>query len=94
MAGARKRSLPKRFYKEVTIKPEGAGVSGAGVSVRLDGKPVRTPGKAQLILPNAAAAEAVAAEWRAQGERVDPETMPLTKLANSTIDGVRGPSRP
>jgi chaperone required for assembly of F1-ATPase len=58
--------------------------------VRLDGKPVRTPGKAPLVLPNAGVAEAVAEEWRAQGERIDPETMPLTKLANSTLDGVRG----
>jgi chaperone required for assembly of F1-ATPase len=83
--GTRGRSLPKRFYKEVTTKSE-----GEGVSVRLDGKPVRTPAKAPLILPNTALAEAVAAEWRAQGERIDPETMPLTKLADSTIDGVRG----
>jgi len=82
---ARTRSLPKRFYKEVTVVPE-----GDGVSVRLDGKPIRTPAKAPLVLPNAALAEAVAAEWRGQGERIDPETMPLTKLANSTIDGVRG----
>jgi chaperone required for assembly of F1-ATPase len=51
---------------------------------------VRTPGKAQLILPNLALAEAIAAEWQAQGERIDPETMPLTKLANSSIDGVTG----
>ena len=82
---ARTRSLPKRFYKEVTVVPE-----GDGVSVRLDGKPIRTPAKAPLVLPDAALAEAVAAEWRGQGERIDPETMPLTKLANSTIDGVRG----
>jgi chaperone required for assembly of F1-ATPase len=80
-----KRSLPKRFYKDVFIEPE-----GEGVSVRLDGKPIRTPGKAPLVLPNAALAEAVAAEWRAQGERIEPETMPLTKLANSVIDGVKG----
>src|SRR6202022_3505858 len=81
----RKRSLPQRFYKDVAITPE-----CEGVAVRLDGKPVRTPAKAPLVLPNAALAEAVAAEWRAQGERIDPETMPLTKLANSTIDRVRG----
>jgi chaperone required for assembly of F1-ATPase len=51
---------------------------------------VRTPGKAPLVLPTRALAEAVAAEWRAQGERIDPTTMPLTKLANSAIDGVSG----
>jgi chaperone required for assembly of F1-ATPase len=83
---AKKPSLPKRFYQEVTVVPDERG----GVSVRLDGKPIRTPGKAPLVLPNAALAEAVAAEWRAQGERITPHTMPLTKLANSVIDGVKG----
>jgi chaperone required for assembly of F1-ATPase len=82
----RKQSLPKRFYQKATIAPE----VGGGASVRLDGKPLRTPDKAPLVLPNAALAEAVAEEWRAQGERIDPGTMPLTKLANSTLDGVRG----
>lgn len=77
--------LPKRFYQEVAIEDK-----GGGASLRLDGKPVRTPGKAKLVLPNRKLAEAVAEEWRAQGERIDPATMPLTKLANSAIDGVRG----
>jgi chaperone required for assembly of F1-ATPase len=76
---------PKRFYKEVAIRAE-----DGRVSVLLDGKPIRTPAKAPLALPNAALAEAVAQEWRAQRERIEPETMPLTKLANSAIDGVRG----
>jgi chaperone required for assembly of F1-ATPase len=81
----RTTSLPKRFYKEVSVEPD-----GGGFGLRLDGKPVRTPAKSLLVLPNAAMAEAVADEWRAQGERIDPETMPLTKLANSVIDGVLG----
>ena len=86
MAGkAQKAVLPKRFYQTVATKKD-----GAGFALRLDGKPVRTPGKAQLVLPTQALAEAVAAEWRAQGERIDPATMPLTKLANSVIDGVKG----
>ena len=80
-----KTSLPKRFYKEVATKDE-----GGGVALLLDGKPVRTPGKTPLVLPTRALAEAVAGEWRAQGERIDPTTMPLTKLANSAIDGVTG----
>ena len=85
-AGAgRKASLPKRFYKDVAVKDEG----GEAVLL-LDGKPVRTPGKAPLALPTRAAAEALAEEWRAQGDRIDPETMPLTRFANSAIDGVRG----
>jgi chaperone required for assembly of F1-ATPase len=83
--GARKASLPKRFYKDVAVNDE-----GGEAALLLDGKPVRTPGKAPLALPTRAAANAVADEWRAQGERVDPETMPLTRLANSAIDGVRG----
>jgi chaperone required for assembly of F1-ATPase len=79
-------TLPKRFYKEVTVKDEEGGRS----SLLLDGKPVRTPGKASFTLPAGALAEAVASEWRAQGERIDPLTMPLTRLANSAIDGVKG----
>jgi chaperone required for assembly of F1-ATPase len=85
-ASARARAatrLPKRFYKSVSIEKE-----GTGFALRLDGKPVRTPAKAQLLLPTRALAEAVAEEWRGQGERIDPTSMPLTKLANSAIDGV------
>jgi chaperone required for assembly of F1-ATPase len=79
-------TLPMRFYKEVAVKDE----EGGETSLLLDGKPVRTPGKASLTLPGRAVAEAVASEWRAQGERIDPSTMPLTRLANSAIDGVKG----
>jgi chaperone required for assembly of F1-ATPase len=78
-------NLPKRFYSEVAIKDE-----GGGVGVLLDGKPVRTPAKAPFLVPNKALAEAIGDEWRGQGERVDPATMPLTRLANSVIDGVKG----
>ncbi len=85
---ARRANLPKRFYKDVSVKDE-----GGETALLLDGKPVRTPGKAPLALPTRAAAEAVAEEWRAQGDRIDPETMPLTRLANSAIDGVRGRER-
>ena len=78
-------SLPKRFYASVAVEDR-----GRGFALLLDGKPVRTPGKAQLSLPSRALAEAVAEEWRGQGERIDPATMPLTKFANSAIDGVTG----
>jgi chaperone required for assembly of F1-ATPase len=81
----REGNLPKRFYQTVATKDE-----PAGGSLLLDDKPVHTPGKAPLVLPTRALAEAVAGEWRAQGERVNPATMPLTKLANSAIDGVIG----
>ena len=80
-----KPSLPKRFYDDVAIKDE-----GVGVGVLLDGKPVRTPGKAPFVVPNKAVAEAIGDEWRGQGARIDPATMPLTRLANSVIDGVKG----
>jgi chaperone required for assembly of F1-ATPase len=77
--------LPKRFYETVSVEPE-----GGGYALRLDGKPVRTPLKNLLALPTRALADAVAEEWRAQKERIDPGTMPLTRLANSVIDGVQG----
>jgi len=69
----------RRFYKEVAI------VDGA---ILLDGRPVRTPARASLALPTAALAEAVAQEWRMQGEEIDPRTMPLTGLSNAAIDRV------
>jgi len=86
---AKPTALPKRFYKDVTV-----GGEGARAAIVLDGKPVRTPGKAPLTLPGRALAEAIADEWRDQGENIDPATMPLTKLANTAIDGVEGKAQP
>lgn len=79
------RTLPKRFYKQAQAEP----VEG-GYRIALDGKPVHTPRAAPLVIPSAALAQAIAAEWQAQGERLDPETMPLTRMANSGLDLVRG----
>jgi chaperone required for assembly of F1-ATPase len=73
----------KRFWKDVTIVP----VDG-GFDIHLDGRPVRTPGRAALTLPVATLAEAVADEWRAVGETIDPRAMPLTGLANAAIDRI------
>ncbi|SER63617.1 ATP12 family chaperone protein [Sphingobium sp. YR768] len=73
----------KRFYSEVTI----VEVEG-GFAIQLDGRPVRTPARALLALPTQALAEAVAEEWRAQGETVEPASMPMTGLANAAIDHV------
>lgn len=70
----------KRFYAAALAGPDGA--------VLLDGRPAKTPGKARLLLPSIALAEAVAAEWAAQGATLDPLSMPLTRLANTVIDGV------
>lgn len=75
--------LPRRFYASAAVAP-----SGDGYAVRLDGRPVRTPKKHLLALPTAPLAEAIAAEWNAQGEKIDPRTMPLTGLANAAIDRV------
>lgn len=75
--------LPKRFWKEVSV------IEGTdGHAVALDGKPARTPARHPLAFPSVALAEAVADEWRAVGEQLDPAQMPLTRLANSAIDGV------
>lgn len=80
---AMRAPLPKRFYKEATVHHE-----ADGWRVLLDGKPVKTPNKRTLALPSEALAEAVAAEWRAQDQVLDPATMPLTRIANSSIEGV------
>lgn len=74
---------PKRFWREVEVVPD-----GAGFGIRLDGRMPRTPAKASLRLPTRAFAEAVAAEWRAVGEVVDPLAMPATRAANAAIDKV------
>jgi chaperone required for assembly of F1-ATPase len=59
-----------------------------GFAVLLDGKPVRTPGRRPLAAPTQPLAAAIAAEWEAQRDVVDPARMPLTRLSNSIIDGV------
>lgn len=82
---AMRAPLPKRFYKEATVRPE---PGGGGWSVLLDGRPIKTPGKRSLALPSDALAEAVAAEWRAQKTVIDPGAMPLTRIANTAIEAV------
>lgn len=72
---------PKRFYTDVSV----VGV-GDHFSVRLDGKPLRTPEKSLLILPTEALANVIAEEWRTQGERIDLLSMFNTRLANVAID--------
>ncbi|MBN8812070.1 MULTISPECIES: ATP12 family chaperone protein [unclassified Sphingomonas] len=75
----------KRFWKEVTVEDG---------QVALDGKPVRTPDRAPLALPTPALAAAVADEWRAVGETIDPRAMKLTGLANAAIDKISPASAP
>lgn len=73
----------KRFWKEVTVDRE-----GDGWALRLDGRPVRTPARAALVVPTVALANAIAQEWRAVGETIEPRSMPLTGLANAAIDRI------
>jgi chaperone required for assembly of F1-ATPase len=74
----------KRFYQQATATTDHG--------IALDGRAVKTPGKQLLRLPTAALATAIAAEWNAQGPLIEPESMFLTKLANTAIDRV-GPDR-
>lgn len=71
----------KRAYGAVAVE-DGAGPVG----VLLDGKPLRTPRRLALRLPTRALALAVAEEWAGQGERIDPHSMPLTRLATTATD--------
>ena len=85
--------LPRRFYKKAASQPvaENAGALGPVLhAVTLDGRTVKTPKKAALAVPGKPLADTIAAEWEAQTDVIDPRTMPLTRLANSIIDGVVG----
>lgn len=73
----------KRFYEMA------APVAGPeGWAIALDGRPVKTPARAPLAVPGEMLARAIAAEWQAQGETIDPGAMPMTGFANATIDRV------
>src|SRR5690606_34466837 len=77
-----KVELPKRFYKVVDVARD-----DRGYSVTLDGRPVRTPGKKIPIeVPELSLAQALAEEWAAQQEFIDPATMPLVRLINSAVE--------
>lgn len=76
-----RQTLPRRFYKETGVSP----VDG-GFSVTLDGRPTKTPGLKPIVVPVAPLAAAMAAEWAAQGEFIDPAAMPLVRLVNAAIE--------
>ncbi|MEZ5872323.1 MAG: ATP12 family protein [Nitratireductor sp.] len=80
---AMRTPLPKRFYKLASVAE-----TGGGFTIHLDGRPVRTPSRSPLLLPSKAAAELIAAEWQAQETEVNPALMPVTRIANSAIDGI------
>lgn len=73
----------KRFWQAAQAEP-----CDGGFTVRLDGRGVKTPAKAPLVVPTLAMAQAIAAEWDAQTGVVQPETMPVTRAANSAIDKI------
>ena len=73
----------KRFWTDVAVEPE-----ADGWGIRLDGRAVRTPARAPLVLPTERLALAAADEWSSVGEEADPRGMPLTGLANAAIDRV------
>jgi len=86
-AARRSARMPqrKRFYANAAIA-EGEG----GFSITLDGKPIKTPAGRLLIVPARAIAEMIATEWNAQGEIIDPVSMPASRFANSVVQGVVG----
>ncbi|MEL6677491.1 MAG: ATP12 family protein [Pseudomonadota bacterium] len=73
----------KRFWTDSAVEE-----TADGFAVTLDGRSVRTPLKAPLVLPTEPLARAVAGEWAAQGEHIDPTTMPVTRSTNAAIDKV------
>jgi chaperone required for assembly of F1-ATPase len=78
----------RRDYKTVSIAAGESGHGESGYAVHLDGKPVRTPARRLLAVPMPELAGALAEEWAVQGEYIEPAKMPLTRLANTIIDGV------
>ena len=76
----------KRFYKEVSPeRPE----TGADFVILLDGRPVKTPSRHELATPHRGVAAVIAAEWEAQGEMIEPDTMPMTQIISTQIDKIR-----
>lgn len=84
MSQAAKKPAIKRFYKQAAAMD-----MEDGWGVALDGRFVRTPGQNPLLLPTRPLAEAIAAEWNAQGEKIHPESMPMMQYACSAIDYVQ-----
>lgn len=73
----------KRFYKQAACV-----TTDKGFAIELDGRPIKTPARNLMDMPTIALAEAIVEEWAAQGEDIDPVTMPLTALAQGALDQV------
>lgn len=72
---------PKRFYDKALVE-----AVDSGFRLTLDGESIRTPGRAPVVLPTRPLADAMAAEWNAQGDTLDIRTMPVTRFANAALD--------
>jgi len=86
MVSARRGSRPtlrKRFFERAYV-----GEESGGYPILLDGKPIKTPARRTLAAPTRGLAETIAQEWHAQEKVIDPERMPLTRLANVVVDSV------
>lgn len=81
--------LRKRFYKQATVFSD-----VSNINIHLDGKSIKTPGGEVLSLPNIHVGELVVDEWNQQEEKIDPQTMPVTRLINTSIDGVSKDMQP
>ncbi len=80
-----RRELTRRFYKEATVARR-----DGGFTLLLDGRVARTPARKPIVVEHEAVADALAAEWGAQGETLDPARMPMTRIVNAAIDRVAG----
>ncbi|MGJ8529307.1 ATP12 family chaperone protein [Maritalea sp.] len=76
-----KQQLPKRFYKQVSV-----GELDGAYAILLDGRPIKTPGKVAVSVPNEELAKLIVVEWEAQEKEIDPATMPLTRLVNTIVE--------
>jgi len=94
MEAARSSARPqlrKRFYARAEARQR---TQDGGFPVLLDGKPVRTPARRVLAAPTRELAERIAGEWNAQQDVIDPARMPLTRLANTILDGISANAAP
>jgi chaperone required for assembly of F1-ATPase len=91
MQSARRGARPqlrKRFYERAHVGEQAGDSAGAGFTLLLDGKPVRTPARRALITPVLPLAQVIAQEWNLQVDVINPARMPLTRLANVVIDTI------
>lgn len=84
-----KAKLPKRFYEKVEVIAD-----ENGFNIRLDGRAVKTPARHILCVPNEGLARLIEQEFNLQDDVIDPIKMPITRLANTVIDGIAHDGEP